>query len=52
MLTAPLHIGHVTLRMISREGYTFYIGSGAIKQPRPQSGLLQDVGCDPAASFF
>jgi len=26
MLTAPLHIGHVTLYAIYLEGYTFYSG--------------------------
>jgi len=31
-----------------REGYTFYIGPDL----GPRSGLLQDMWCHPAASFF
>jgi len=44
MLTAPLHIGHMTLYDFSRRQHLLHwTRSVATKHPRLQSGLLQDI---------
>jgi len=53
MLTVPLHIRHVTLYDFSRRLHLLHwTRSGATKQLRPQSDLLQNMGCHPEASFL
>ena len=46
------HTGHMTLYDFSTRQHIFHwTKSVTVEQPRPHSGLLQDVGCHLAASL-
>jgi len=49
--SAPAHRAHKTIRLVSRQRYLNLTRPVATKQPRPQSGLLQDMRCRPAVSL-
>jgi len=46
--SAPAHWACDTARLLEKAA----VFTSATKQPRPQSSLLQDMGCHPVASFF
>ena len=50
-VNSALHTGHTSLRFPTRQHLFHWTRSVTIEQPRPHSGLLQDVGCHPAASL-
>ena len=53
LVLSAMHTGHTILYDFSTRQHLFHwIRSVTTEQPRPYSGLLQDVGSHPAASLL